>query len=213
MGKKLLLVEGKDDEHVLKHICGNRGGFRLDEIKSHQGVDNLIANLAEELRAAVEENDVVGVVVDADVDLPSRWTRIRNQIIEAGYSVVPEHPDVEGTIVLPPNGSLLPRAGVWIMPNNETRGILEDFLKFLVPHPDELLDYAQKSVNGIPDVWRQFRDLDRPKALIHTWLAWQENPGQPYGTAITSRFLNPEVPEVDVLVSWLKRLYLFDSDA
>jgi 5S rRNA maturation endonuclease (ribonuclease M5) len=25
MGKRILLVEGPDDEHVLKRLCGNRG--------------------------------------------------------------------------------------------------------------------------------------------------------------------------------------------
>jgi hypothetical protein len=29
-GWKILLVEGTDDEHVLKHICGNRGIAHLD---------------------------------------------------------------------------------------------------------------------------------------------------------------------------------------
>ena len=30
---KILLVEGTDDEHVLKHICGNRDIPYLDEEK------------------------------------------------------------------------------------------------------------------------------------------------------------------------------------
>ena len=32
-GRKILLVEGTDDEHVLKHICGNHGIPHLDEVK------------------------------------------------------------------------------------------------------------------------------------------------------------------------------------
>ena len=32
-GRKILLVEGKDDEHVLKHICGNRGIPELDSVE------------------------------------------------------------------------------------------------------------------------------------------------------------------------------------
>jgi len=39
------------------------------------------------------------------------------------------------------------------------------------------------------------------------WLAWQQEPGKPLGTAITARFLDPTVAQVDVLVSWLNRLY------
>ena len=51
------------------------------------------------------------------------------------------------------------------------------------------------------------KPLDEPKAVIHTWLAWQEEPGRPFGTAIKARFLDPSVPEVDVLTAWLKRLF------
>lgn len=31
--RKKLLVEGKDDEHVLKHICGTCDVGHLDEVK------------------------------------------------------------------------------------------------------------------------------------------------------------------------------------
>ena len=36
-GRKILLVEGIDDEHVLKHICGNRGIPNLDDVRPHEG--------------------------------------------------------------------------------------------------------------------------------------------------------------------------------
>ena len=42
---------------------------------------------------------------------------------------------------------------------------------------------------------------------MHTWLAWQENPGRPYGTAITARFLDAEAPQADVLVAWINYLF------
>ena len=99
------------------------------------------------------------------------------------------------------------------MPNNQTSGILEDFLRFLVPQPNILFDHAKASVAAIPEGERRFKQLDEPKAVIHTWLAWQEEPGRPFGTAITARFLDPNVPEVDVLAAWLKRLFLPSSQS
>ena len=119
---------------------------------------------------------------------------------------------VEGTLD-PPAGTYLPRLGVWIMPNNQTSGILEDFLRFLVPQPNVLFDHAKVSVAAIPEGERRFKQLDEPKAVIHTWLAWQEEPGRPFGKAITARFLDPDVPEVDVLVAWLKRLFFLSSQS
>jgi hypothetical protein len=204
--RKILLVEGKDDEHVLKHICGNRNGPRLDLVLSHDGVANLLESVPVRLKAS-QENDIVGVVVDADDDVGGRWQSLRNRIIEVGYSGVPEIPSVDGTILDPPTGKLLPRLGIWIMPDNQTKGVLEDFLKFLIPDGSVLFDHVRSSIDNIPAAERRFSQLAEPKAVIHTWLAWQEEPGKPMGTAITARFLDPRVPQVDVLVGWLNRLF------
>ena len=208
-GRKILLVEGKDDEHVLKHICGNRGVPTTTISSQPIGDAKRLLDAASpsaSLRASNEEGDAVGVVIDADMDLDARWRSIHSRLLAVGYTNVPQLPDPNGTILSPPNGSLLPKTGIWIMPDNMTSGILEDFLRFLIPQPDPLFQHATTSVNAVPE--QRFTDLDRPKALIHTWLAWQEEPGRPYGTAITARFLNPNLPQADILASWLKRLFL-----
>ena len=210
--KKTLLVEGTDDEHVLKNICGNRDIPHLDEVESQDGVENLIESLGVRLTLS-EEGDVVGIVIDADTEISDRWKSIRNRIISVGYQNVPDQPDPDGTILDPPVGTLLPRFGVWIMPNNQTSGILEDFLRFLVPQPNILFDHAKASVAAIPEGERRFKQLDERKAVIHTWLAWQKDPGLPFGKAIKARFLDPSVPEVDVLVAWLKRLFFPSSQS
>ena len=204
-GQKILLVEGKDDEHVLKHICGNRGVSHLDEVKPLGDARKLIQNIPVQIKASSEEGDVVGVVIDADTNLDARWQSIRERLIRIGYRNVPTLPDPRGTVLDPPAESLLPKAGIWIMPDNKTPGILEDFLRFLVPGPDAPFDHVTTSVDSIPD--RRFTENDKPKAVIHTWLAWQEEPGLPYGTAITARFLDPNVRQADALVSWLQRLF------
>ena len=214
---KILLVEGTDDEHVLKHICGNRDIPHLDEVKSCGNDIKLIENLEVRLKVS-EEGDVIGVVIDADTDIADRWKSIRNRITDAdvGYQNVPSQPDPDGTILDPPAGTLLPRLGVWIMPNNQISGILEDFLHFLVPQPNILFDYAKACVKSIPDVPDDegvFKSKDESKAVIYTWLAWQKDPGLPFGTAITARFLDPDVPEVDVLAAWLKRLFFLRSQS
>ena len=204
-GQKILLVEGKDDEHVLKHICGNRGVSHLDEVKPLGDARKLIQNIPVQIKASSEEGDVVGVVIDTDTNLDARWQSIRERLIRIGYRNVPTLPDPRGTVLDPPAESLLPKAGIWIMPDNKTPGILEDFLRFLVPGPDALFDHVTTSVDSIPD--RRFTENDKPKAVIHSWLAWQEEPGLPYGTAITARFLDPNVRQADALVSWLQRLF------
>jgi len=205
-GKKTLLVEGTDDQHVMMHICGNRGIPHLDAVEEHKSVERLLDAIPVRLKAS-EEGDIIGVVIDADTDLDSRWESLRDRFIRAGYMDVPRHPATDGTILNPPTGTLLPRLGIWIMPDNRTRGILEDFLRFLVPEESRLFGHVESSIESIPEVEVRFNILDKPKAIIHTWLAWQQEPGKPLGTAITAKFLDPGVAQVDVLVSWLNRLF------
>jgi hypothetical protein len=204
--KKILLVEGIDDEHVLKHICGNRGVARLDEVKPHGSVDMLLESFPVRLKAS-EDGDIVGVVIDADTDVKARWQSLRNRLIDVGYKNVPADPAPNGTVLDPPAQTLLPRVGVWIMPDNKANGILEEFLRFLVPQECALFRHVKSSVAAIPEADRRFSPVAEPKVVIHTWLAWQEEPGRPLGTAITARFLDPNVAQVDVLVSWLNRLF------
>ena len=211
--RRILLVEGVDDEHVMKHICGNHGIPPLDEIKEHGGASKLLESVPVRIKAS-EEGDTVGIVIDADTNMRTRWQSIRDHIATMGYENAPEAPVPDGTIIDPPDGTLLPRLGIWIMPDNRTDGILENFLRFLVPQPSVLLDHAEKSVADIPEGERRFRlREDAPKAVIHTWLAWQREPGKPFGTAITERFLDPNVAEARVIASWLRRLFYPDTQA
>ena len=208
--KRTLLVEGIDDVNVLKHLCGNRGLPKLDDIKSHGGVDKLLESFPVRLKAS-EDGDIVGLVIDADMDLSSRWQSLRKHLSDVGYQNLPAEPSPEGSIFDPPAGILLPRVGIWIMPNNQTKGILEDFLRFLIPEGSRLFDHVQSSVDSIPEDEKRFRKIDKPKAIIHTWLAWQKEPGKPLGTAITANFITPHAAQADNLIAWLNRLFFNNS--
>ena len=139
-GRKILLVEGRDDKHVLKHICGDRGLPRLGlRIKPLGNVERLLENFPVRLRASNEEGDAVGVVIDADTDLESRI----GSLSTVGLRRLVTYKFHQSLILTaryytPPPNSLLPTAGIWIMPDNKTAGILEDFLRFLIPQPDAL---------------------------------------------------------------------------
>ncbi len=207
VGKKILLVEGNDDEYVLRHLCRSRDVGLIDEIRSHGGVEELLRSIPVYLNFS-GEGDIVGIVIDADTDLAKRWRSLRDRLTNLGYPSVREDPDPQGTVLEPPADKLLPRVGIWIMPDNRTAGMLEDFLLFLVPPDSRLYGHVQASVNSIPEGEQCFKETDKSKALIHTWLAWQEKPGRPLGTAVTARFLDPNVTQVDILVAWLRRLYV-----
>ena len=203
--KKVLLVEGIDDEHVIKNLCGRHDLPYLEEIKEYRGY----AKLLESFPIRLKESDIqaLGLVIDADTDLGARWQSIRDRIAQAGYPGVPDEPEIAGLVLEPPPSTLLPRVGVWIMPENTVPGILENFIEKLVPPGDQLFDYAETCVQAIPPALKLFRDVDLPKARIHTWLAWQNEPGKPLGQSITTRVLDANAPLAIHFVEWLKRLF------
>ena len=55
-------------------------------------------------------------------------------------------------------------------------------------------------------------EFKRVNGDIQLSLLAPEEPGLPYGTAVRARFLDPCVPEVDVLASWLRRLFFQSKD-
>ena len=49
------------------------------------------------------------------------------------------------------------------------------------------------------------------KAQLHTWLAWQAEPGMPFGTALTAACFASDTPKALDFVNWFKRLFLANS--
>jgi len=99
-----------------------------------------------------------------------------------------------------------PRIGVWLMPNNHLPGTLEDFVNLLIPAHDDLRPKADSVLDDIEREGLQ-RYKQRSKAFIHTWLAWQEEPGCPMGQAITAKVLKPDSSTATLFIAWLQRLF------
>jgi hypothetical protein len=90
-----------------------------------------------------------------------------------GYTVPDELP-LTGLIVTNAGNK---RIGVWIMPNNNLNGILEDFISFLVPQDDELLPIVNATLQNLEDQkLNKYSLMHKSKAAIHSWLSWQEDP-------------------------------------
>ena len=78
----------------------------------------------------------------------------------------------------------------------------------LIPVDDVLLPKARAIVQEIEtEGLHLYPVVHRSKALIHTWLAWQQVPGQPMGLAITAQALSHDTPLALAFVGWLRRLF------
>ena len=203
LGRKELLVEGKDDMHVIYRICQDHRISGLTVASPGNDIE-LLKDFPVRIKALRPE-DALGIIVDVDADVASRWQSVRNLLLELDYVEVPVQPNPNGTILSPVTGQSLPTVGVWLMPNNQDPGYLEDFLAFLVPPADPHWPHAESCVDSL--VCPRFNSVDRSKAVIHTWLAWQADPGRPFGLAIRARFLDSDAPQAQQLADWLRRLF------
>ena len=100
------------------------------------------------------------------------------------------------------------RVGVWIMPDNRRSGAIEDFLSLsdLIQQGDQLLTHSEESTEKAKSLGARFSDSNTKKAVLHAWLAWQETPGLPYGSAIRAHYLKDDSEAAEQFVAWCRCL-------
>ena len=202
-----LLVEGLDDQHSVLHLMARHGcnwndaSASLPYILSTGSIDRLLESLAVSLKAF----DRIGVLVDADESPSNRWAQLRDRAERAGVQI-PDVPEPEGTIVSGPlPGS---RIGFWMMPDNAAPGTLEVFLSKLVPEDDPTWPWADEATREARKRGARCREIDHPKSRLHTWLAWQERPGIPFGIALQAQVFRHDTEDAIRFVAWFKRLFV-----
>ncbi|MBC1219706.1 hypothetical protein GNF10_29545 [Nostoc sp. UCD121] len=207
---KKLLVEGPEDLRVIPELIekngirwGNNKREAIVSIQDCGGYDNIDANLiSTELQASGLTN--LGVIIDADEDLPARWMSIRNACLPS-IPDIPKEISETGLIHVTKNGI---KFGIWIMPDNQMRGMLETFLAYMIRDEGETIwQYAQEVAQEAKNKGAPFKDSYLDKAKIYTWLAWQEEPGRQLHQAIKYEFLNPQHSKTQTFLIWFKNLY------
>jgi len=198
-----LVVEGKDDEHVFYALLKHHHIPENFDVVNKEGIDRLLETLPTELKRSDLER--VGIVVDANTNLAGRWARLRNILLRAGTIDIPATPEPEGLVVELDQDYRTVIVGIWLMPDNQLPGMLENFVAFLVPQGDALWVHADSALQQLPE--SRFPKAHRPKAHIHTWLAWQKEPGIPMGLAITKRYLDADASSVAPLITWIRRVF------
>ena len=196
---KLLLVEGLNDKHVVRHFCDRHPEIPDFYIQDRDGINGVLASIDPSLRSPGRQ--ALGIVVDMDDAPGSRWNEVAAQISRSGFHLATA-PDADGTVV--DNGLL--RVGIWLMPNNQAAGELEDFVSQMIPDGDPVWPLAQGYIDGIPKSARKFADGKTLRAQLHSWLAAREDPRQ-MGLAIRARDLDTDGALCQAFVAWLTRLF------
>lgn len=201
--RRALFVEGQDDLHALLHLLLRRG-VQLDDIAIAErgGTTEMLRVIAPEVRART--GGVVGFVIDANDQPRDRWRAVVNRLREVRVDVDVESPSEQGFIGGSAYGT---RVGVWLMPDNLRPGAIENFLRDLIASDDALFGLATEATQRATELGASFKPGDRRKAQLHAWLAWQKEPGLPYGTAIRARYFNDASRVADRFLDWFCDLF------
>lgn len=169
----------------------------------------LINLLIKSLKANQIQN--LGIVADADYvsggGFQDRWKHLTTCLKQHGYHIPSNPPKLRclGSIFRHPD---LPPIGLWLMPDHESNGMLEDLICRTVKkdiEQDKLLKTAQKCLKQLPV--RLFSTYHKTKATVYTWLAWQKRPGQTLDVTINGNLINLESSEMQGFIKWLNNVY------
>ena len=214
--RSMLYVEGKDDLHAVKHLLrwhritlfiGDSQSNNVDPnvpgLEETRGKKKLIETI--KTIVPVSSGRSVGFVLDGDDRPQDGWSAVCGCLREL---------ELDPPKDMPANGYVAhvdkykARVGVWLMPDNRRAGALEQFLADLVPEGDLLLRLAESSTEEARSTGAKFPETKRLKAVLQTWLAWQEDPGLPYGSAINAQFFRHDSPAARTFVKWYERLFV-----
>ena len=199
--RKLLLVEGSDDEHVVKQLCEHHGYTDRFGILDKKGFPSLKAAIGPEIKAP--RRLTLGILVDANDNPASRWDEVGHQLRQVGYRP-PLKMASSGTIIDGPGAR--PGVGIWLMPDNDKKGQLENFIQELIPGGDPIWPLAEAYIDKIPAPAREFKSQKIQRARIHAWLAARKEPRK-MGLAIRAGDLDADAQLAMRFMAWLRRLF------
>ena len=202
-----LLVEGNDDQHVVWALCEKHNVPESFDVIDCESIENVLK--AFEVRLKISDNNQrIGIVVDADVNLKSRWDSIVSILKKTGkYDIATIELPQDG-LILEPTDTTYPKVGIWLMPDNNQNGMLEDFMTALATPDDVLMKKSEEVLTELEkEGIQKYKAVHRSKAKIHTYLAWQDTPGRPMGQAITANILNADSELAVKFANWLKELF------
>ena len=203
---KAILVEGKDDENVIYHLLTEQQRETVDiEVKDND--DQLLKSIFSELN--VSQRDTLGVVMDGNNNYSGRWQAISHRLnkvgIKLGNTPAPEGFISDATATFMKENFKPIRIGIWIMPDNQSNGELEDFIATMIPANDPVWPRSQNYIDDIPQKDRDFKNKKITRAKVHAWLATREDPIL-MGAAINAKYLKTDGQMCLDFQKWLTKL-------
>jgi len=193
--KRLFLLEGRTDWIIVEAVLERLRILNVNLVNC-----NGIENLLNDLPALIKESDMrsIGIIVDASNSLEQRWQSIRDKLIRSDLEIeLPKTPCHCGTVQEFGDQVI----GIWVMPDNQKSGVLEDFFAELIPKDDvwELAcDFVERAMGkGIP--------VNESKSKVYAWLSIVA-PGMQMGTAFKANKIEFDTTNYKNFENWIKAL-------
>jgi hypothetical protein len=210
----VLITEGRDDLHVITSLCEILNIPEEFKIKDGEGFENIIKILPilfkfPNFGDSIDINRL-GIVIDADADINSRWASITQILRDNNYDL-PLKPETSG-IVTTNSSNIIPVVGVWVMPDNKGKGMIEDFFRYFIPADDLLLPHINSTIDQLNSDPFSYIPQPRSKAEIRTWLAWQKKSESLMGYTLHNKKdqMNFDNDISRKFMNWLQRLFEFE---
>ena len=211
---QLLYVEGKD-YFFIGQLCKMKfptpKGFTENSAKQFMKGGSGYPEILDRFLTGLDTPNLtnIGLIVDADFGkIEGRFSSILaalSQKLKRDLSKYRLH--TEGVTIVEEG---LPTIGIWLMPDNTQDGYLEYFVEQLIPNVDVILPLAKSAVADLMTKdYCKFTEVKQQKAIIYNWLAWQQSPGLPFGTALEAGFLSAEKASLQPFLNWIGRSFLF----
>lgn len=208
--RKNLLVEGDEDLRAIVRLVSKHTPWPENKdnlpvkFEACGGATKILEKNFIPTKLQSREVETLGIVIDADDNFSGKWQCLRS-LCRTAFPTMPDDLPHSGLCIDNDDGK---RLGVWIMPDNKSRGMLETFMACLLPNgQDQVWSHAQQSLSKARDLGANCRDVHLDKANIYTWLAWQDPPGQSLGSAILKCTLDHRAESAMQFTRWFKTLY------
>ncbi|MDR1483783.1 MAG: hypothetical protein LBT09_03065 [Planctomycetaceae bacterium] len=224
--KLIRLRDDKDKSTVpLKLNCKIDSLSKELDIESVTGIDNILEKFEFLVNSSTKNLDAIGIILDSgspNFDSPDEeHGNNRNVAVESAINVlnnsnkwsIPNNFSIlssSGFIAKPrSNVENVPKIGVWLMPDNQHRGMLETFWHYLVPKSQQkLLDYASAATDKAKKNYAvRYKDCHKDKAVIHTFLSLTDEPDKPFGISFENKSFDANLPLALNFIEWVKELF------
>lgn len=215
--KKILLVEGEADKSFFEKMCKKLNlnanvqvalPKNLGETHNGKGaVFNRLPILLPQLNDG--QLTKIAIIIDADYikhgsGKQKTFDQVSNILEGFDFALRESDSDQKGFLFKHSDG--LEDFGLWIMPNNHSEGMLEDWIIECVKSDEKAL--FDQAVNAVQNLSRpKFKAHLQSKAKVATWLAWQKIPGHGLYGAMKDGLLDENSVAYEKLSDWLQGFF------